>query len=150
MEGWDSHPWDQKRLQGIYLNPRVKELLNLGALDACFHRAQKVTTADLNSAIQGLVCDLSQNPKRKPWKHNRLPCLCSSTTLYSYEHDRAITTQELLRLLGWPVPMDLCRLANHELRVLFGESMCLQSHAVALWALFMATWQHLPDIFSST
>ncbi len=137
-------PWQQERMRLVPETPRAEEVINLAILECCFRQQREATAEALEEAAKGLWCDVSSNPARKHWRQGPLPTLCTSTQIYSYEHERALTSVEGLRMVGWPSAIML-EVSPANLRSLLGESMALPSHAVAVWALFEATWQVLPD-----
>ncbi len=147
FKSWAATPWTDRQLRGVPKTDRVAELLQLGALVACVaHGKEEATPEAVEEATAGWTCDFSQSPARKPWRHGSLPSLCTSTELYSYSHDRAITAQELFRMMGWQVPVSLGSLPGHKVRDLLGEAMALQPHAVAAVGLLHVAGASVPGL----
>jgi hypothetical protein len=128
---------------------RVVEVVNLGALAACYGEGAEATEGKVRDGLQGWFVDVSQNPGRRPWSRGALPSLCRNTTIYAYGPARGLTVRELARALGWGDALDLDSITAAEMRDLLGESMALPSQAVAIWALFSSVAESLPDLFAA-
>ena len=129
--------------------PRRKEILNLWFLWACYQRA--VSPADpaaRSVAAHDLVADTSQNPSRHPWSHG-LKRFCRSSRPYVYELDRELVPVEGFRAFGWR-NASLNGLTPSASWDLLGDSMALQTLAVATTSLLYVVGSRLEGTWSAT
>ena len=94
------------------------------------------SSADRCAAAQGLLCDTTQNPSRRPWSFN-LQRLCRSSRPYSYQWDRRMLACEAFRAYGWE-SVTLDGLSEPQCWDLLGDSMALPTLAVAMISLLDA------------
>lgn len=69
------------------------------------------------------------------------------SAVYSFQEDRVLGPQELLRLMGWIGGALTGDLSLRDVRDLVGEAQALPSLATALAALLLATRSALPAVW---
>ena len=120
-----SKPWTSRsttQLHGVPDLPRVHDVLN-----CCFaierSRNPRTGTAGLT---KDLFVDWSQSVERKPWSRGAIRTACTSTMLYSFERDMALTGCNMLQLLGWSATrLPSSRMSDANLKLLAGEAYSL-------------------------
>ena len=124
-------------LRGVPASARAVEMLNLAFLDTCASKGFDPTVRQNRDLVaRGLFCNVSQNPVRKPWGY-KLGTFCSSSMLYSFEHDRCLVVGELLRVMGWG-PCNTEGLTPHQVRDLVSESIAQPVLGTVLQALILS------------
>ena len=132
-----SAPWTSRpstRLKGLAHSERQRDLLDVVW---AVHRKNNATLS-LPELIRGFFANPSQSVLRLPSCHGRVPTLCSSSEIYSYEYDAVLSGEAHLLLLGWPrntFPSEL--FSNAELRSLAGESFALCTIAHIVYCYFL-------------
>ena len=95
-----STPWTSRprvRLLGIPRTPRVMD-----CVDVCFAAMQqKYPELSIEQLIKGMFCNTSQSVARLPVSRS-FPTPCTSSVVYSYEHDTLVSGRATMKLLGWP------------------------------------------------
>ena len=146
----DKKPWtDFARCQGIS-TPRQKELLDIGFLTSWASRRSRQEPCSKRDIIEGLFVDVSQAIDRKPW--GPLRTVCGGSQVYSYQKDRLLIPEELLRLLGFATSR-WCHDANvsrAEVTALAGSGMALPSVSLVCLSLMLAAAEShkLDELFS--
>jgi len=146
----DKKPWtDFARCQGISTH-RQRELLDLAFLTTLSSRRSRGEPCSKRDIIEGLFVDVSQAIDRKPW--GPLRTVCGGSQVYSYQKDRLLIPEELLRLLGFATSR-WCHDANvsrAEVTALAGSGMALPSVSVVCLSLMLAAAESrkLDDLFS--
>ena len=109
------------RLSGVPDSERVHKLLDL----ALKTEQLKEPPQRRHVVQEELFADYSQCVSRSPWSRNVLRSLTTSTTLYSYALQRAISPSEHFALLGFPqlTAQVLASVTPSQLRDLSGEAM---------------------------
>ena len=126
---------------GLPKTARVQTLLNLTAVE-------KMQQARAQSAAQGQQCsiddvledcfiDVSQNPSRKKFSTRVVPCLCTSTRLYSFARDRCLFPLEYLRLQGWGLDVQTSACSPQKVKEMAGLGMSLPCLGAIIWAVFL-------------
>ncbi len=149
FELWDARPWTEgprslPSCRGLSLTPRVRELLDLGFLWACW-RSGRHPIQDRDELVADLFPDVSQNPGRKPWSVG-LRRVLRNSRVYSYEHDRILSAYEVFRIYGWRDPV-LQGLTESQAWDLVGDSMALPPLAVALFGLLLGARPHARELW---
>ena len=138
------------RNSGISTTPRVKEIMDLVALDK-FSDSGKSTKQQLRNHLastfenkkqflRNVFADTSQNPSFKAWTNASgvTGCLSTSTCLYSYARDGPVLPFELMLLQGhrrdFAIP---AAMSSSRLRDLAGEGICLPCLGTIVWALYL-------------
>ena len=144
-------PWTSRRTfsgLGLSRTKRSLDLLDCSWVEACKRRKISVQThsssfmkeALAQQVHHGLVVDVSQNPVRKPMsdKQGVLRTLTTSSTLYSFEHDRVLHPIEHMFLQGYPKDVSVPHtLSVQDLRKLAGEAICLPCLASIVWSIHL-------------
>ncbi len=156
-----AHPAEDWRMRGLSGTEREKEVLEVFYLANL--RAQGLTCADVAGAAdlrEHLFCNISQNPAwLHPGRTSRVPCVCTSTRLFSYGADRVVHPAELLNAMGWQqcdpkggkpsLPL-LGGLQESDLQDLAGECMALPPLALAIWGLLVSTACAFPGLWAGS
>ena len=133
----NSKPWTGRETfhgTGLMHSARVLDLLD------CVAAARKAVTKQplILDAVDGCMVDVSQSHNRRSFSHGEMArCLTTSTELYSYSRDSALTAMEYFYLQGhgdWTKDADL---ACRKLRSLAGEGMALPCLGQVLWSLWL-------------
>ena len=117
---------------GLSLTPRTRDVLDITAARV-LTRQSKNTLGDLLDT----VVDVSQSVTRGTFSKisGVCPCFTSSSELYSFGQDRAVTALEMLRLLGYSesiiIPEEL---TIRQLKKLVANSISLPCLGVMLWS----------------
>lgn len=132
-------------LRGLSGCARQREVIDLAFLCACAEEGLNPRArAHRHKVASGLFVNVSQNPCRRAWGRV-LGTFCASSIVYSFEHDRTLIAEEMLRVLGWGA-VDAAGLSQAALRDLAGESLakpCIAAAAVAMLATV-----HLPGLWA--
>ena len=77
-------------------------------------------------------------------------CMLRSSVPFSFEHDRVILAEEIIRSHGWQmgamVP-DCSGIREVDVRDLAGEMQAIQSISVVMWAVMAAVGDKLEGLF---
>ena len=134
-------PWSRDmKGSGMSQTDRVKQLLDavateklgLGNLDLPWDQKKKL--------LKNVYCDVSQNPKYRPYtsKEGITGCLSTSTMLYSFARDGAVLPFELLLFQGHRRDIKLpSSLSSNQTRDLAGEGMSLPCLGTVLWGVYL-------------
>lgn len=153
FEHHDAHPWTEvphspPLLRGLSRNSRIAELVDLGYLWASKKRGLTPSSVqDRPRIAANLFIDVAQNPGHRPWSFG-LHRVTRNSQIYSYEHDRVISAFEAFRIYGWRNPC-LEGLASSEAWDLLGDSMALQTLAVAVSGLLLGAGWHMPGVWEA-
>ena len=121
-----------------------------------------------SNAMKGFKWDFSQNLPAKssnsnstdsnvdvtlvPAVRGRLACMVRGSLPFSFEHDRVILAEEMLRSHGWQVDdttVPDCRgIKEDDLRDLVGEMQAVQSCSVVLWSVLVVVGPRLSGMFA--
>ena len=127
---------------GLPKNDRVKALLNLTTsqkLHETPNVAKDPLPQRLQTVMQDVILDFSQNPARRKYSDatGQCMCLCSSSRLYHFGMDRCLFPIEYLRLQGWGMDVEFPQGSESQLRVMAGQGMALPCLATVIWAAYM-------------
>ncbi len=146
-----AHPLRDASLSGLGATRRQRELLECFLLLHCHHCGVSATCPkQLREAMRGLTCDISQNRHHHAAEGHAsgsMASLCTSSIIYSFEHDRLVHEEELLAGMGWQ-SVTVPQMSRQEIRGLIGESQALPSLAVATWALLLVSQNAIPRLWS--
>ena len=146
--GHDAHPLSAARLVGLSRTPRHIEVLEIYLLRACFaQNLNPLLPADLARAKRDLTMDVTQNPSWTKSSPGTMASFTRGSAVYSFQEDRVLGPQELLRLMGWIGGALTGDLSLRDVRDLVGEAQALPSLATALAALLLATRSALPAVW---
>lgn len=130
-------------LRGLSGTEREVETINIVWMKACM--AKGATFHDMTVA-KGLTCDVSQAIARTRPKFDALLTNCSSTRMYSYEHDRVLLAADWLGILGFP--QDYLDFAAEEIaRDLVAEAIATPEMGLVLLSLLCVL--EAPGLFQS-
>lgn len=126
----DAMPWDMRRPKptygGLPDSERMRDLLNV----AWGSRRPKERSARF-------YADCSQCVSWKVWG-TMVPCVTTSSCIYSYEQDRRLTAHDLFMLFGLPADaLTLSDFREEQLRALIGEAMFAPNIGTLLLATFL-------------
>ena len=141
----DSTAWTGRhdfKGHGVPNHPRVRTLLNLTChqkLQEARLHASGLQQQPLPHVFKEAFLDWSQNPCRRAFSDRcgMLRCLCSSTTLYSYQEDRALFPIEYLRLQGWGFETKIPESCHGKVREMAGQGIALPCLGTVVWALYL-------------
>lgn len=140
---WTSHPKRRPALRGLTGTPRQTALVNHALRSWCW--ARRLDPAAL--LVGDLFLDISQCVSRRPWG-STIRALTSSTSIYSFRHDRLLVPEELMQVYGWPRPSRVLGASEAaQLADLVSECMPLPSLAVPLFSLLAALGTALPGLW---
>ena len=103
---------------------------------ACAWVKKEFPSASDESLMKGFFVATSSSAPKKPWSYG-LKTLLTSSEIYSYEHDRMLTPQDLMRQHGWRAP-NAGGLSFSAMRGLHGESVACQQLGCLVWAAYLA------------
>ena len=78
-------------------------------------------------------------------------CLVRGSLPYSFEHDRLVLAEELLRSHGWQIGAkvpDCTGIKERELQDLVGEMQAVQTLSVVLWSTMIAMAPRLSGLLA--
>jgi hypothetical protein len=134
-------PWSRDmKASGVSQTERVKQLLDAVAAERLGVENLDLPWSQKQKLLKDVYCDISQNPKFKPYtsKEGITGCLSTSTMLYSFARDGAVLPFELLLFQGHrrdlKVPPSL---SSNQTRDLAGEGMSLPCLGTVLWAVYL-------------
>ena len=164
FNGHDSHPLVHAALRGLSTRPRERAVLEVHLIQACWDMGgSPKNPEDIALAKKVLVRDCSQNVRgiqgaacTKRDLHGNttsLACssICTSARLYSYQWDRKILPEEILRALGWQTPrysVNCHSIATHDLQDLVGECQALPNLGAAIMALILSCGKCMPGLWA--
>jgi hypothetical protein len=129
----------RKQLVGVSPLPRVRSLIDF------VYANETISAAGGKKGAYNLtktpppaqvVVDYSQDISRGSWQVGGVPCLTRKSTLYSFDHDRALFSVEHLMLLGHSFQdLTVTGISQFALGDLAGESMTVYNLAAVLVAL---------------
>ena len=130
--------------QGLPQTERVRELVNLAAMQAVGGTLQTISQAKsdrkfLKKQVANLVLDVSQNPERHAFtKQGKFPCLTTSSSLYWYARDGMLVPLEHMLLQGHRRTLTIPKsMTPKSLRHLAGEGMSLPCLGLIVWCMAM-------------
>ena len=145
------------RLRGLRATPRQQAMFQ--ALVAARCLAQRCATSDaaaVADAVKGFKWDFSQNLPAKSKESFKssvqgpMGCMLRSSLPFSFEHDRVILAEEIIRSHGWQmgamVP-DCSGIREVDVRDLAGEMQAIQSISVVMWAVMAAVGGKIEGLF---
>ena len=95
----DAMPWTQYiggPLRGVPGTARTHDLINYGIL----LKKTKYPHLNMQALAKGYFCNTSQDHQRKPFMEGSPGALCTSTELYSYEHNAMLSGMAHLLMMG--------------------------------------------------
>jgi len=140
----DHSPWSAAhQLAAVSKTERVKDLVDLAYM---YLMSRSGESPDL----RGQMVDVSAGTKwaTRGGKVNtsRLPCICSTTEIYSFEHDRAFVAEDFGGSLGFFSPhteaavrQGCGAVSEFKLKKLFSNSMCVPHVATIMVAFLLGT-----------
>ncbi len=131
---------------------RTREILEVRLLFACQKFGlSPLQPEQLHAAKEGLWADASQNLRGSSSSScaasRVFPCVCTSSIIYSYEHDRRVSSHEVACAMGWRTsahsPTIPRSLSEAQLTDLLGNSQALPCLGTATAALLVAIGDHV-------
>ena len=110
--------------------PRATDLVQEAKQTNCWNK--------IKDLMQDVYLDYSQNPIRKPWsnKQKTSKCMATSSAIYSFSDQRAVTPLEMMYWQGHPRTFQVpSGLTPKSLGRLAGEGIFLPSLGSIVWAL---------------
>ena len=104
------------------------------------HVVRKLLLKKKKELLKEVYCDVSQNPMYRAFTNNKniAPCLCKSTSLYSFGQDRFLLPFEHLLLQGHRRSLEIpSAIRSNQLSHLAGEGMCLPCLGLVVWSLYL-------------
>ena len=131
-----------------------QELLDLAFLYRCVQLGVPVRDACHNAearakVAKGLWVDLSQMPRRKPWRVGPMPTFTTSSALYSFELDQQLEPEHVLAAYGRPVCHS--HLASKaDMQDLVGNCMAAQYIAAVVHSVLLTLVRRLPSLWGNS
>ena len=161
LPGHSANPMRDAELAGITpeQRPKVRAIANLVLISAAIIEGKNVQDpAAVKELKIGLLMDIAQSwafqPKGRTHDLRRLKCLDIGSRVYSFEADRVVSPIELFRAHGWDFdqvadmqPLSLAGMSARQAGSLLGESMAVQSCAVAIGSLVAAAAVAMKDVW---
>ena len=131
-------PWSPYA-SGVPQLDRVQALLDVAAAEALGPSHWKDSYDVKKQLLKNVYMDVSQNPTHKAVTRAGIsPCLCTSSSIYSFGADRFILPFELLLWQGHRRTLRIPEsMRSSELRSLAGEGICLPCLGSIIWALYL-------------
>ena len=134
-----------KFAKGVPGTNRVQQLLEVVAADILLHlgNGHDVLSQSFDKKkeyLQDVYCDTSQNPAFKAVSNSNgvAPCLCTSSTMYSFGRDRMLLPFEHLLMQGHTRSLRIPKnMSPSQIRSLAGEGICLPCLGTIVWALYL-------------
>lgn len=130
-------PWTNRpefQAKGLKVTPRVKDIMNI--LVAKVMKSNDMCCRDAKKVVDDVILDVSQSHTRSASTYRGLhKCICTSTVMYTFRHDRAIHPLETLFAHGYPRTLRTTGLSTSAMKEFSGEAMNLPCLATCLWAL---------------
>ena len=85
-----------------------------------------------------------------PFVRGPLGCMVRKSVPFSFEHDRVILPEEVLRSHGWQIDgtgPDCTGITEHELQDLVGEMQAVQTCSVVVWSVLVVVAPKLSGVF---
>ena len=148
----DYLPWtsgNMRKLVGLPRTARATEMLNLAAIvNLGTERALELSklartqackgSSEMQSALQDVFVDVSQNPNRAPWTNASgvSKCLTTSSSWYSFSRDGMVLPLELMAFQGHRSSLNIPdSMSPSSLKQLAGQGICLPCLATLVLAL---------------
>lgn len=121
---------------------RVVDLIDLVAVQICKKsRTNPANPVSLEKCVQNTIVDISQSHSRPTYSNTwgTAKCLCTGSTLYSYQFDRVLSAKEHLLLQGHHAKTRVPpTVSDSELRRMCGESIALPCLGALVWAVALS------------
>lgn len=139
------------RMWGFQGSARQRAIVEALLATRCCH----LGITDPSLARKGLFWDMSQNACEdlidQPTKLENLACMVRSSLPYSFEADRLVLPEEVLRSHGWQIGdrRPVCSsLKDYEVQDLAGEMQAIQTLSVVMWAAILSEGAHMDGLFA--
>ena len=113
----------QPRFDGRSATDRVREQLDIAFFNNDFDPVD-------------LYADVSQCLRRHPWGRGEMPCLTTTSCIYSFQQQRAFDHPDIAATMGFPAELPYDCVSPRALRLLVGESFFLPSISSVLAAYY--------------
>ena len=156
------------RLKGLQGTPRQQAMYQaLVAARCALSNCDVAQPGPRAHALKGFKWDFSQNlpapsdrckdesPVDNALRyaiHRPMLCVVRGSLPYSFEHDRLVLAEEVLRSHGWQIGAkvpDCTGIKERELQDLVGEMQAVQTLSVALWSTLMVVAPRLSGLFAA-
>ena len=113
----------------------------MDCVDVCFAAMQKkYPELSIEQLIKGMFCNTSQSVARLPVSRTAFPTPCTSSVVYSYEHDTLVSGRATMKLLGWPdsaLPRDVSETLY---KALSGDGFSAPISSMLMTVFFANPW----------
>ena len=93
--------WSKQKGVKMLGVPRLDRILD--CLDTCWSYVQKTEDHLNHKQLRAdLWCNIGQEVSRLPVSRGNVPCLATSSLLYSFQEDRLLSGAAHMQLMGWP------------------------------------------------
>ena len=132
--------------EGLPLTPRIMDLLNVAVAWRLRKHGLSSNVSDevMLGFMQHAFADASQNHVRIPWTKGKnksneaAPCFTTSTSMYSFGHDRIVHAQEMARMMGWTDDSEIpASVSVHKYKQMLGSSIALPCLGAIMWTYYM-------------
>jgi hypothetical protein len=135
-------PWtslDTFKGAGVPRTGRVLDFLDMVCADK-IKNLRSPTPQNIKVALTGVYADYSQSHGRRNFTSNAnmSRCLCTSSSLYSYDRDTMILPLEMLMWHGHPKDVKIPpKMTQGQLKIMAGSGMALQSLSTVIWGIHL-------------